>query len=475
MVEDRSTDVDVVVVGAGGGGLTAALTAVDAGSSVAVLEKLDRPGGNTALSTGSVPAAGTRWQAVAGIDDGPARMVDDLLRHSGPHQAEHLTRRLAESSASLVEWLVDVHGIGLELITDYKHVGHSVPRLHAPTSRKGADLVRDLVCACGAAGIEIVTGNPVSSLVVEDGRVRGVRVAGERVEEYVVRSNAVVLASNGYAANPALVREWAPAIADATYFGAHGSTGEGIEWGLQLGGELGNAGAYQGYAAVAYPHGSLVSWTTIEKGGIVLNRHGRRIGDETLGYSGFAETVLADGQPAYVVFDTRIRDYVAEHEEEFRELIDIGGVRVCETTADVAAYAEAPVEEVEATLESYARASKNGTDPFGREEFGLAPLVAPYAVCRCVPGLFHTQGGLVVDGDARVCRGDGSAIPGLYAIGGVAAGISGRDGGRGYSSGAGLLAALGLGRLAALDCTGFERSPRSPFFPYPNPEHQRRT
>lgn len=453
MAEAGATDVDVVVVGAGGGGLTAALAAADAGASVVVLEKLDRPGGNTALSTGSVPAAGTRWQADAGIDDEPQRMVADLLRQSGPHQAEHLTRRLAESSAELVEWLVDVHGVELLLITDYKHVGHSVPRLHAPASRKGADLVRDLVRACGAAGVEVVTGNPVASLVAPDGRVRGVRVAGERVHGYVVRASAVILASNGYAANGDLVRRWAPAIADATYFGAHGSTGEGIEWGLELGGELANAGAYQGYAAVAYPHGSLVSWTTIEKGGIVLNRHGRRIGDETLGYSGFAETVLADGQPAYVVFDTRIRDYVAKHEEEFRELIDIGGVRVCDTIGEVAAYAEAPVDEVERTLDAYTQASTNGTDSFGRKDFGFAPLASPYAVCRSVPGLFHTQGGLVVDGDARVRRPDGSAVPGLYAIGGVAAGVSGRDGGRGYSSGSGLLAALGLGRLAALDCT----------------------
>ncbi|MGH3098790.1 MAG: FAD-dependent oxidoreductase [Streptosporangiales bacterium] len=456
MAEDRGTDtdVDVVIVGAGGGGLTAALAAADVGASAVVLEKLDRPGGNTALSTGSVPAAGTRWQAEAGIDDEPERMVADLLRQSGRHQAEHLTRRLAAASASLVEWLVDAHGIELKLITDYKHVGHSVPRLHAPASRKGADLVSDLVRACDSAGVDIVTGNPVSSLVVEDGRVRGVRVAGERVEEYVVRSNAVILASNGYAANKDLVKQWAPAIADATYFGAHGSTGEGIEWGLQLGGELANTGAYQGYAAVAYPHGSLVSWTTIEKGGVVLNRHGRRIGDETLGYSGFAETVLADGQPAYVVFDTRIRDYVAAHEEEFRELIDIGGVRVCETAAEVAAYAEAPVDEVARTLESYAQSSTAGVDALGRKDFGFAPLVPPYAVCRSVPGLFHTQGGLAVDGDARVCRRDGAAVPGLYAIGGVAAGISGRDGGRGYSSGNGLLAALGLGRLAATACTG---------------------
>lgn len=447
-------DVDLVVVGAGGAGLTAALEAADAGASVAALEKLDRPGGNTALSTGSVPGAGSRWQTDAGIDDDPERMAADLLRQSGPHEAEQLARRLAETSAGLVEWLVDEHQVELLLITDYKHVGHSVPRLHAPASRKGADLVRDLVRACDKTGVEIVTGNPVSSLLVDNGQVCGVRVGGERIAEYELRSRAVVLASNGYAANPDLVRRWAPSIAEATYFGAHGSTGEAIEWGVELGSELANIGAYQGYAAVSYPHGSLVSWTTVEKGGIVLGKHGRRIGDETVGYSGFAENVLADGQPAYVVFDVRIRDYVAAHEEEFRELMDIGGVRICDRPADVAAFMEAPADEVERTLRAYEEQSREGSDPFGRADFGFAPLSPPYAVCRSVPGLFHTQGGLAVDVDGRVLRGDGSAVPGLFAAGGVATGISGQRGGRGYSSGNGLLAALGLGRLAAKAAVG---------------------
>jgi len=129
---DQEVDVDVVVVGAGGGGLVAALAAADRGCSVVVLEKLDRAGGNTGLSTGSIPAAGSKQQQAAGVDDDPGRMATDLLRQSGPHEAEDLTRRLAETSAELVDWLVERHQIDLRLILDYKHVGHSVHRLHAP-------------------------------------------------------------------------------------------------------------------------------------------------------------------------------------------------------------------------------------------------------------------------------------------------------------------------------------------------------
>lgn len=442
-------DVDVIVVGAGGGGLAAALAAHDAGASVAVVEKLSRPGGNTGVSTGSIPGAGTRWQKEAGIADDPERLNNDLLRQSGPHEAGGVTRLLSEVSASVVEWLVDRHGVELLLITDYKHVGHSVPRLHAPATRKGQNLVDDLVRACGAAGIDIVLNNPVESLIVEDGAVRGLRVGGDRIAPYELRADSVILAANGYAANPELVRAWAPDIAGAEYFGAHGSTGEAIEWGIALGANTANLGAYQGYAAVAHPHGSIVSWTTVELGAIMLDRNGRRLGDETVGYSGFAETVLREAQPpAYVVFDTRIRDYVAAHEEEFRDLLEAGGVREFGSAGELAGWIGAPAENVRSALDTYHEAAVAGRDEFGRTAFGMAPLEAPYVVCRSTPGLFHTQGGLTVDGKARPTRADGSVVPGLYAVGGVAAGISGRAGGRGYSSGSGLLAAVGLGYIA---------------------------
>lgn len=447
-------DVDVVVVGAGGGGMVAALAAADAGASVVVLEKLDRAGGNTSLSTGSIPGAGTKQQREAGIEDDPERMTADLLKQSGPHEAEHLTRRLAETSAALIDWLVEQHGIGLKLILDYKHVGHSVNRLHAPPSRRGQDLVDDLLAACQRAGIEIVTGNPVNQLLVEDGRVRGVVVEGDRIGSYRLRSHAVVLAANGFAANRELLARWAPEIANLEYFGAHGSTGEAIEWGLGLGGRLRNQTAFQGYAAVAYPHGSILSWTTVEMGGILIDAKGRRMGDESVGYSGFTTEVLASEPPIWAVYDTRIRE-ITLREDEFRDLVSMGGAREAADIEELASVTGADVGTLRETLERYAAAARGErADEFGRTDFGHAPLTPPYVVTRVTPGLFHTQGGLDVDLDGRVLRADGTPIPGLFAVGGVAAGISGRAGGRGYSSGNGLLAAVGLGRLAGIAAAG---------------------
>lgn len=446
--KQTDVDVDVVVVGAGGAGLTAALAATDAGASAVVLEKEDRPGGNTAASTGSVPGGGSRWQAEAGIDDSPERLATDLRRQSGPHDAEDVVRVLAEASAPLVEWLVDTHGVDLRLITDYKHVGHSVPRLHAPPSRKGHALVADLLRAAKAADVEVLTHSPVERLVVEDGEVRGVVVSGARSGTYELRSRSVVLAANGFGADADMISRFAPQASGLEYLGAHGSTGEALRWLLDLGATMANESAFQGYAAVASPHGSITSWTTVEHGGILVDARGARIGDESVGYSGFAADVSRAPGPVHVVFDTRIRDSVAEHEEEFADLLAARGVK---EAADVAALADAigaDVDELTRTLET-ARAAADGSaaDPTGRTSWGWGPLRPPYAAVRAVPALFHTQGGVRVDGDARVLGQDGP-LRGVYATGGVAAGVSGRDGGSGYSSGNGLLSALGLGMLA---------------------------
>jgi fumarate reductase flavoprotein subunit len=443
-------DVDVIVVGAGGGGLVTGLAAADSGASVVVLEKLDQAGGNTRLSTGSIPGAGTRQQLAAGVEDEPDRMYADLMRQSGPHEGAHLTRRLADVSADLIDWLVDKHHIELTLIMDYKHVGHSVNRLHAPGSRRGADLVADLLRACERAGIDVITGNPVTGLVIENGIVRGVTVAGERVAPYTLRAHSVVLAANGFAANRELVRKWAPDITELEYFGAQGSTGEAIEWGLELGGRLRNRTAYQGYAAVAYPHGSLLSWTTIEKGGVLVDSAGHRMGDEIIGYSGFTSEVLGGQAPIWAVYDERIRD-ITLREDEYRDLVEMGGARLCADLAELADFIGNPLDALTDTLRSYAEAAVGqASDPFGRSDFGLAPLHPPYVTSRVTPGLFHTQGGLDVDLDARVLRDGSTPILGLYAVGGVALGLSGLSGGRGYSSGNGLLAAVGLGRLAGI-------------------------
>jgi fumarate reductase flavoprotein subunit len=444
-------DVDVLVVGAGACGLAAAIATHDAGASVAIIEKLDRPGGNSSLSTGSVPAAGTRFQRDAGIEDSPERFIADLVRTGGPTDCPQLLRRLAETSAATVEWLVDSVGARMALVTAYKHVGHSVPRLHAPVSRRGQDLVDDLLSAVEKRSIPLAVGNGARALVSDanDG-VIGADIETTNGERQRILARKVVLAVNGFAGNRDLVARFCPEISGAQYFGARGSTGEAVLWGEQLGAALGNIGAYQGYAAVSDPHGSLLSWTTIEKGGIIVNGAGQRFGDESAGYSGYTPNVMAQGGPCFAIFDQKIFD-IAALEEEFVELANYGGIKKASTAAELAKMYSLDPVALTATVEIFNKAARGQPpDVFGRREFALAPLTGALYICRVVPALFHTQGGLMVDIDGRVLRPNGRPIANLFAGGGAAAGLSGRSGAAGYASGNGLLSAIGLGRLAGL-------------------------
>jgi len=449
MTGSWDAETGVLVVGAGACGLAAAIAAHDAGADVAVVEKLERGGGNTVLSSGSVAAGGSRFQREAGIEDSADLLYDDLMRKSGPHEAEAVTRLLADGSASLVEWLVDRAGARLALVTRYRHVGHSVPRLHAPRSRRGKDLFDDLERAVVARGIPLAFGQGASALVAgDDGSVQGAVLRDLQGNESRIRAGKVILATNGYAANADLVREFCPEMAGAAYYGAPGSTGDGIVWGRELGAELANIGAYQGHAAVVEPHGAPLTWTVIEKGGVLVGRDGRRFANEDLGYSGFARAVIAQGEFAWAVFDGRITD-IARDEDKFLELMQLGAVRVGETLAEIAAPHGIDADGLADTLEVYNGAARGEwVDEFGRQDFALAPLAGPWGIIRVTAGLFHTQGGLRIDGGARVLRPGRSPIPNLFAGGGAAGGVCGQSGGAGYSSGAGLLAALGLGRIA---------------------------
>lgn len=443
-------DFDVLVIGAGACGLCAAIAAHDQGLSVGIVEKMERPGGNSALSTGSVPAAGSRFQREAGIEDDPETYFRDLMGIAGEADNPGIVRLMTEVSAETVEWLIDDVGARLKLVTAYKHIGHSVPRLHAPVSRRGADLVDDLVGAVEKRDIPIAVGNAVRDLIIEDDAVKGAVVDAGDGKPFEIRAGKTILAVNGFGANRDLVARFCPEIAGAQYFGARGSGGEAVLWGERLGAALDNMAAYQGYAAVADPHGGLLSWTTIEKGGILVGDDARRFGDESTGYSGYARIVLAQGDHAFAIFDQRIFD-IAAQEEEFRELSDYGAFKTANTPEELAAACGLDAAVLSQQIEQYnAAASGKTDDAFGRNEFGLAPLNPPYYACRVVPGMFHTQGGLRIDREARVLRASGEPVPNLYAGGGAAAGISGRSGALGYASGNGLLTAVALGRIAAL-------------------------
>jgi len=416
--------VPVVVVGAGACGLVAALATRDAGAEVLVLERDSSPSGSTALSSGFVPACGTRWQRAAGVEDSPERMAADIQRKNGGEADASIVGKLCQASGPTLEWLADAHGVPFVLVEGFLYPGHSALRMHAVPEKTGAGLMAALLRA--ASGIDLLCSATVTEFTEEKVSFR--RPDGTRES---VGYDALVLACSGFGGNRAMVAEHIPEMAQALYFGHAGNQGDAVRWGTGLGAALRHMGAYQGHGSVATPHGILITWALMTEGGIQVNAAGERFSNEHLGYSEQALPVL--GQPgghAWCIYDERLHR-MALGFPDYREAVAAGAVR------------PAPgLPGLPATLREARAYAAGKPDPFGRDFTTKAPLEPPLYGVKVTGALFHTQGGLVVDENARVVP-----LPNVFAGGGAACGVSGGHV-WGYLSGNGLLSAVVLGRIA---------------------------
>jgi len=444
-----AADFDVVVAGAGGAGTAAALTAADAGKSVLLMDPLAtfRRGCNTYMSTSMIPAAGTRWQRAAGIEDSPAVFFADIMRKTKGSAYPLLAEALTQVGPTLVEWLADDQGLPLELATDFTYPGHSRFRCHTVKERSGHALHGHLMSRVDASQL-ITLAVPMRLTGIRldaDGAATSAVVASPGGEEEAVSANAIVLATGGFGGNHGLVQELIPEIAGALYFGSDGCTGDMLRIGREVQADTGYLDAYQGHGSVAIPYSIMVTWATVMHGAVLVNATGQRFGNETVGYSEYAREVLRQpGGIAWLVIDKRI-DGLCRSFADYTDLVGAGGIEWVDGIDAAAARIGAPAAALSASIPSPDRADPGVADVFGRTLWE-APLAAPFGLIKVTGALFHTQGGLLTNGEGAVLRA-GTAIPGLYAAGGAAAGISGH-GPDGYLAGNGLLAALGLGHLA---------------------------
>ena len=429
---DFDINVSVAIVGGGACGLTAALAARDAGRDVMLFERDSTPGGSTAMSSGMIPACGTRLQREAGIDDDtPERMAADIQARARGTADTNLLNLVCRESGPAIDWLTERHGLDLELVKGPPHPGHSRQRTHAPPTHDGKDLVAGLTAAAQRAGVDIVCGARVVELITDNSDVRCVAgLVVERPDGKTERVGcaALILASSGFGGNPDMVRRHIPAIADGAYFGHEGNKGDAILWGEKLGAELRHMGAWQGHGAIAIPHGALVSWALMSGGGILVNGKGIRFADEARGSSDLAPDVVAQpGGFAWAIFDARLHESAMRF-PDYRQLAELGAVKAGDDVESLARACELPTENLSAAL------AKTG-------------LNQPLYAIRVTGGLLHTQGGLAVDGHARVIDRAGRPFLNLFAGGGAACGVSG-PAHWGYLSGNGLLSAVTLGRIA---------------------------
>lgn len=449
------TSVPVVVIGAGACGMTAALTVADAGVEVLVLERDSVPQGSTALSSGMIPACETHIQKAQGVKDTVDAMTTDILSKAHNATDADMVKVLCQESGPAINWLTETHGVELALVDGFLYPNHSYLRMHAPASRTGADLIGSMTQAVERAGVDLLTDSTVTDLFADTtGHIYGIRFTRPDGTIELLGCSALILACNGFGGNPEMVKQLIPDMADANYFGHTGNQGEAIQWGEALGAAMADLGSYQGHGSVAHPHGILISWALMMNGGIQVNIHGQRFSNEHQGYSEQGRRVIAEPESiAWNILDARLYK-MGQGFEDFRQAVSAGALIKADTLSELANKCGLPEDSLAATLsENSELSSGQGTDSFGRDFTSKPHLQPPYYAVKVTGSLFHTQGGLVVDANARVLRPDNSPLPNLYAGGGAARGISGPSD-WGYLSGNGLLTAVALGRIAGCSAVG---------------------
>lgn len=447
----------VVVIGGGACGLTAALAARDAGAAVLVLERDPVPRGTTAMSTGLLPAAGTPDQAAEGIRDTPDMLAADIVAKAKGRTNVDIALRLAEESADTVLWLREKHSVPLTLVDGFLYPGHSVRRMMGTPHRTGEELMAALSQACANADVDILTEATARDLIVDGDRIVGVVIARPDGSCETIGCGALILACCGFGGDADMVAQHIPEIAGAAFHGHPGNKGDAMHWGAALGAGLADMGAYQGHGGLAAGHAIPILWPLIVEGGIQVNASGKRFSNEALGYSEQAAKVNAQpGGVAWSIFDTRL-DAMMRQFDDYMQALAAGAVVEGATVEDLARVTGLPAAALSATLDEVtALTNSGGTDSFGRTFKGKPPLAPPYKAAKVTGALFHTQGGLVVDRDARVLKADGTPFPNLFAGGGAARGISGPDA-TGYIAGNGLLTATTFGKLAGREAARMTR------------------
>ena len=444
----------VAIVGAGACGLTAALALSRLGIECVVLERDAVPTGSTALSSGFVPAPCTRVQQAAYVKDSTDLFAQDIQHKAHGQAAPALVSAYSEAIGPAMDALEEHHHIPWQLLDQFLYPGHSVYRMHAVPEKTGEGLMNRLRAAADSAGVVVLTQAQVTGLDADaNGLVHGLRFTQPDGTTGHLSCDAVILACNGFGGNADMVKQHLPAMKDAQYAGHVGNDGSAIAWGLQLGAELADMGAYQGHGSWAVPQGSLISWALMMEGGIQINRFGARFHDETQGYSEAAVQVL--NQPdsvAWNVFDNQLLHF-AQDFPDFVAAQAAGAVKSAANAESLSAIVGCPVIALDKTLTEVNQLA-NATVleiPDVKDRWGRTfkrRLEAPFHAIKVTGALFHTQGGLNINAQCQVLQPNGKTLPNLYAAGGAARGVSGAEV-WGYLSGNGLLSAIAGGHIAA--------------------------
>lgn len=422
----ETIDVDVVVVGAGGAGLTAATTAAQQGAKVLVIEKMPLVGGNSLRATGGMNAADTKYQADLGITDSTVEtFIEDTM--NGGHQVNdiQLVTVMAEQSSAAIDWLTEI-GAPLPQVAATGGTKHKYLHEPADGSAVGPYLVEKLQAAAEKAGVTIMLSTEATELVAEGDRIVGV-LAQDAEHEYTINAGAVVLATGGFGSNFEMLAGYNPALANAVTTNHSGADGSGINMAVAAGAGTVDMEQIQLHPTVYQENGMLVSESVRSMGGILVNAEGKRFTNDMSTRDAVSAAELEQpGAYAYIIFDQRVVDHLKSCTKYINSGLTVQGDTYEELAAAIG-YDDAAAKAFVESMNIWNAAVAAGEDAeFGRSNGMDEDLAtAPYYAIKIAPGIHHTMGGVSINTDAEVLDTNGNVIPGLFAAGEVAGGVHG--------------------------------------------------
>ena len=471
--ETVSYDADVVVIGAGGAGMTAAMTAADAGQKVVILESQAMVGGNSARATGGMNAAKTVYQdenefdQAAGVEKTLATAaekyadnetitalaktvseqwaayqanptgyfdsvelmeLDTMVGGKGINDPE-LVKTLCEGTADAIDWL-DENGITLHNVSSFG--GASVKRIHRPVNEEGkvvsvgAYMIPLLQENCEKRGIDIVLNTTVDTILTDaNGAAVGVSGTDKDGNTVVVNAKSVILATGGFGANLDMVTQYKPELAGFMTTNAAGAQGQGIEMATAIGAGIVDMDQIQIHPTVEANTAALITEGLRGDGAILVNANGERFIDEvgTRDVVSAAE-IAQPGSYSWLIVDQAMVDASSV----IQGYIKKGYTKTGATYEELAKELDVDPATFANTMETWNGYVEAKNDPdFGRTSFANPLNNGPYYAIKVTAGVHHTMGGVTINSATEVLKEDGTVIPGLFAAGEVTGGVHGAN------------------------------------------------